>query len=540
MKKKKIAILLAGTLVASILGAGLESSVYASTSNVVERNLKQGDIDYYREGFSQPTSTYGKVLDYEDGFKLRFGVNRGSSFLLGFEIRKNGQKIAFTSENEYIDKNADKSISNKYEIIPVSQNLGVGTSIVLDTGKEDNTHVIDVNGVDYYGTKQVTVMKINMDYSDNTIYLSSRGGGAIHAGLGIDKYFQFTLYDKNMKEKNSFKMASADISAYVKYNNFNLTRFELGDYVEIYHEEPMRLTVDGEKATSKKTLYRITKYGLVPVVALDGTTINLGGSGSGSFGLDFTSKILTVKDRTGGSFASEYTGFTNYYIRVTLSDKNGNIKTQSNLYGSMYARNIEVDKLNGVRYNYGDIVTINHMAPSHISLKGAVLGAKLEGNNQQYEITKEGLKAVTTINGTNIHFGGSGTGAFDLEINNKTLYVKNRTTGTFASKFYDYGLYTRYMRLMLRDKEGRVKLDTNIYGSMTPQNLEISRIDGTKFEYGDTFTIYHRDAQYLKINGPIIGKIDPPLGYVDPDDDYAETERTLTFEMTEDGLKVIE
>ena len=275
-------------------------------------------------------------------------------------------------------------------------------------------------------------------------------------------------------------------------------------------------------------------------VDLDGTTIKLGGSGSGSFTLDFTDNLLTVKERTGGSFASEYTGFDKYYIRFTLSDKNGNTKAQSNLYGSMYARSLEVDKLNGVRYEYGDIVTINHMAPNHITLKGAILGAKLEGNTQQYKITEKGLKSVTTINGTNIHFGGSGTGAFDLEINNKTLHVTNRTHGTFASTFYDYGLYTEYMRLMIRNSKGIVKLNSTIYGSMTPQNLEISRIDGTKFEYGDVFTIYHRDAQYLKIKGPIIGKIDPPLGYVDPDDDYAETERTLNFEMTEDGLKVIE
>lgn len=544
MKKNKIALLLAGVLTFSVLGSSLQASASERIYSGEIINLK--GIHYDQEGFNTPTNTKGKLEDVADGIKIKYSVVAAPfEEVTGVEIRRNGETLGFMlgAMNEYVDKKADKSKNNKYEIIPVERrSLRVGTSLVLESKPEVIKNYIDVNGVNYAGTKETTAMRINLDYTDNTMYLTNRKSeDVIHAGLGRNKYFEFTLYDKNMNKKKDLTMYANDKAGYVKFNSFNLTKFEIGDYVEVFHKEPFRLTIDGEKQQSQKTLYRVTQFGLVAIAKVDGTTVTLGGSGTGSFDLDFTGKVMSVKNKVKGTFAQEYTGFGNYYIQVILSDKDGKTKAQSNLYGSMFSENIEVDKLNGVRYEYGDILTINHMSPSHISLKGSILGVDLQGNTtQRYKITKEGLKADTTINGTTIHLGGSGTGSFDLEINNKTLNVKNKTDGTFASKLYDYGFYTKYITLMIRDRQGRVKLNSTIYGSMTTKNLEISNINGVKFEYGDIFTIYHRDSEYMSINGPMIGKINPPLGEIDPDDDYADPERTLSFEMTEDALKVIE
>ena len=397
MKKNRIAILLTGILVFSSLNSGLKAT--ATTINARGNLLQLKGIHYDQEGFSSPTSTKGKIVDVPGGLEIQYqAISTSWEEVTGVELRRNGEVLGFLLGpiGEYVDTNVDKSKNNKYEIIPISRrNLRVGTSLILESRPEVIKHYIDVNGVNPQGTKQVTVMRINVDYTDNTMYLTNRNGERVHAGLGIKKYFEFTLYDKNMKQKKDLTMYANDRAGYIKFNAFNLTHFQLGDYVEVFHEEPNRLTVDGEKATAKKTLYKITENGLIAVVNLDGTTINLGGSGKGSFDLEFANKVLTVKNKTKGSFASEYTGFSKYYIQVNLSDKNGKTKAQSNLYGSMYAQNIEVDKLNNVGYEYGDIITITHMAPEHINIKGAVIGSQSHESVQSYEITKEGLKAIS-------------------------------------------------------------------------------------------------------------------------------------------------
>ena len=160
---------------------------------------------------------------------------------------------------------------------------------------------IDVNGADYSGQQQ-TVMRINIDFTDNTMYLTDRNGYEIHAGLGKIKYFSFTLYNKNKQKKKELVMRADDCARMVPYNDFSLTRFEIGDYVEIFHEEPPRLIVEGERATQKTTLYKITQNGLVPEYKVDGTTFHFGGSGTGAFDLELMNNTLYVKNKTRGFF----------------------------------------------------------------------------------------------------------------------------------------------------------------------------------------------------------------------------------------------
>ena len=58
----------------------------------------------------------------------------------------------------------------------------------------------------------------------------------------------------------------------------------------------------------------------------------------------------------------------------------------------MYPVSIELNKLQNINYEYGDIIRIIHKEPQYIDINAPILGEKLTGNFQEYTITELGLK----------------------------------------------------------------------------------------------------------------------------------------------------
>ncbi len=253
---------------------------------------------------------------------------------------------------------------------------------------------ISVGGVNYNGNKEVEAFRVNFNLLYNEIYLTNRLNDSIHAGFRNNKYFSLRLLDKNLNEKSSINLNGNDNPSDSKYDKLNFTQFEIGDIIEVEHEENFRLNINGKISKNKKESYKITNKGLEHIDQINNSYIRISGSGGGSFDLLFQDNLMKVTNIVKGYFASEYTGFNNYYIEVTLSAKNGKEKARVGLYGSMHSTTIFLNDLNNVKFENGDILTIGHMSPKYINVRVPIIGNRPTGSKQKYEITNLGFKVI--------------------------------------------------------------------------------------------------------------------------------------------------
>lgn len=146
-----------------------------------------------------------------------------------------------------------------------------------------------LNEPDYYGIRSsINVMGMNhfksfdviLNYLNNTIELINRNDKKIHYGYGSQKYFSMRLLDSDNKEKASMTMSGDDYSSNPKFSKFDKLHFNIGDIIEISHEEPFLLKVKGivsgtQITDSKVQKFRITENGL-EVIPVEGKAIEDG------------------------------------------------------------------------------------------------------------------------------------------------------------------------------------------------------------------------------------------------------------------------
>ena len=262
-----------------------------------------------------------------------------------------------------------------------------------DFGTKD---YISIGGVNYSGDTALEALRINFDYSNKYIYLTDRIDEPIHAGYGHSKFFEFKLLSKYGKVKEHTTLNGNDKPSDSKYDKLNFVKFEEGDIVELYHNEPFRLIIGGKnrknQSTNKKT-YVVTNNGLeAKEDSIDNSVVKISGSGGASFDLVFNNNKVTVTSKSGEYFGKTYK--SGYYIEVGIFTEDGGLRNQSRIYWNTHSRNIELDKLNGINYEYGDILKIAHQEPEYIDIKSPILGEKKVTNYQEYEITPSGLKVM--------------------------------------------------------------------------------------------------------------------------------------------------
>ena len=92
--------------------------------------LNNSKVNYEGNGFTQDTNLDVSLNRVENGIKLTFNVaDEVKSDLLGYEIFRDGELIGFTSNNTFIDTNADITKNSKYEVIPYDLNLGTDDTV---------------------------------------------------------------------------------------------------------------------------------------------------------------------------------------------------------------------------------------------------------------------------------------------------------------------------------------------------------------------------------------------------------------------------
>ncbi|MEO2508817.1 NPCBM/NEW2 domain-containing protein [Clostridium paraputrificum] len=106
-----------------------ETSKYQKTDKKIWY-LNNSKINYEENGFTQDTNLDVSLAQVENGVKLTFNIDDNvKSDLLGYEIFRDGELIGFTSNNTFIDTNADITKNSKYEVIPYDLNLGTDDAV---------------------------------------------------------------------------------------------------------------------------------------------------------------------------------------------------------------------------------------------------------------------------------------------------------------------------------------------------------------------------------------------------------------------------
>lgn len=143
------------------------------------------------------------------------------------------------------------------------------TRSVLGENPLDNIkNTIEIFGVTLKDTKS---FNLYVDYNAEEILFASKSDNPIHAGYREQRYFKFSLLNSNLEEKTSFELKGNDNPRNEKYNEFNSIAFEIGDYIQLEHTEPLRLSIldyDGQNIElnrSNKMLFQITENGLKQV-----------------------------------------------------------------------------------------------------------------------------------------------------------------------------------------------------------------------------------------------------------------------------------
>lgn len=142
---------------------------------------------------------------------------------------------------------------------------------------------------------------------------------------------------------------------------------------------------------------RITVKPNMMITKLDGTVISLNGSAGGGFDLELKHKKITVKNVRGRIFSNDRSKFGKTYIRLTLTDENGKLKGESNIYGDMYSVNKEVSNLNNICYEYGYILTVTNFNKNGVKInktKTQSTESTQKVTTKRYKLTMDGLEEI--------------------------------------------------------------------------------------------------------------------------------------------------
>lgn len=91
-------------------------------------------IEYKGEGFKGNPELSVNILNENGNVKLAFNVNNTyKNDVLGYEIFKDGELIAFTSTNSFVDTNSNIGESANYTVIPYDKKLNTGEGVVVNS-----------------------------------------------------------------------------------------------------------------------------------------------------------------------------------------------------------------------------------------------------------------------------------------------------------------------------------------------------------------------------------------------------------------------
>ncbi len=265
----------------------------------------------------------------------------------------------------------------------------------------------------------------------------------IHDYFKDEKYFEFTLYDKEGREKKNVAVKGLEnTEAFAK--ELNGLAFEYGDVVKVYHAESSRLhwyqkglyVGEGKNKEIKELFFKITENGFERVKSLQ----------------EVTAKPQTVVVGT------------------------------------------EVEKLeakNFVEVKDGEVIGfVEEPTTSKVGKQKVKVETKDRFGNKQ--VTEVPLEVVY---GDSIAYSGYGDGIASI-VTLKHEEKKFHATD-MDSEIHEYFNKELYMGIALYDGAGKEKKHVTAEGQETSKNFA-KQVNGMQFEYGDVVKVFHAEPDRLK------------------------------------------
>ncbi|MDA2670989.1 M60 family metallopeptidase [Bacillus cereus] len=350
------------------------------------------------------------------------------------------------------------------------QNLGEGvktTGVIMQDKPEVGEKTVKVEIVDGKGNKNFIPVVVDVGYGDSLLVygLNYTGGGdlkstvtlhhgtktfsatdtknLIHDYFKDEKYFEFTLYDKEGREKKNVAVKGLEnTEAFAK--ELNGLAFEYGDVVKVYHAESSRLhwyqkglyVGEGKNKEIKELFFKITENGFERVKSLQ----------------EVTAKPQTVVVGT------------------------------------------EIEKLeakNFVEVKDGEVIGfVEKPTTTKIGKQTAKVETKDRfGNKQVTEVP------VEVVYGDSIAYAGYGddiASIVTLKHDDKKFHATDMDSQ--IHKYFDKELY---MGITLYDGAGKEKKHVTAEGQETSKNFA-KQVNGMQFEYGDVVKVFHAEPDRLK------------------------------------------
>ncbi|MDA1833393.1 M60 family metallopeptidase [Bacillus cereus group sp. BY142LC] len=401
----------------------LEKEIWLSTDS---NPIREKQIELYEAPYGEPNNekiqniVIGTTYDEEKAKELVQNLGEGVK-TTGVIMQDKPEVGEKTVKVEIVDRKGNKNF------IPVVVNVGYGDSLLvygLSYGTDDMKSIITL----HHDTKK-------MSATDTS--------NLIHDYFGDEKYFGFTLYNKEGEEKKNIEVKGLENTEALA-KQLNGLVFEYGDVVKVYHAESSRLhwyqkglyVGEGKNKEIKELFFKITENGFERVKSLQ----------------EVTAKPQTVVVGT------------------------------------------EVEKLeakNFVEVKDGEVIGfVEEPTISKVGKQKVKVETKDRFGNKQ--VTEVPLEVVY---GDSIAYAGYGDDIASI-VTLKHEEKKFHATD-MDSEIHEYFNKELYMGITLYGEEGKEKKHVTAEGQETSENFA-KQVNGMEFEYGDVVKVFHAEPDRLK------------------------------------------
>ncbi|MED3310669.1 putative mucin/carbohydrate-binding domain-containing protein [Bacillus thuringiensis] len=431
----------------------------------------------FAEQFNEMTFEYGdivKVYQKEfDRFKVykknelvdtQYGVHEVIFKVTeqGFERMEAQQEVTVVPQKVVIGTEVEKLNAKDFVQVKGGEVIGfVEKPITTKIGEQK----VKVETKDSFGNKQVTEVLLEVTYGDSLlVYGLSYGGddmksivtlhhdakkmsatdtsNLIHDYFGDEKYFAFTLYNREGKEKKNIEIKGLESTeAFAK--EINGLAFEYGDVVKVYHAESSRLhwykkgvyAGEGKNKEIKELVFKITENGFERMEAKQEVTavpqkVVIGTDAEKLDAKDF----VQVKD-------GEVLGFVEKPDTTKIGEQKAKVETKDR-FGNKKVTEVSLE------VTYGDSIV--------------------------YQGVANVTRSIVTLN-----------------------HEEKKLHATFTDDEIHYRFVNeQYIGLTIYDKNGNEKKHVTAEGQETSKNFA-GQVNGTAFEYGDVLKVYHAEPSRL-------------------------------------------
>ncbi|HDR4455869.1 TPA: wall-associated protein [Bacillus cereus] len=385
----------------------------------------------------------------------------------GYELIDGIQEVEAVPQKVLIGADAEKLEAKNFVQVKGGEVIGfVEKPNTMKIGEQK----VKVETKDRFGNKKVTEVPVEVTYGDSLfVYGLSYGSddmksiitlhhdtkkmsatdtdNLIHDYFGDEKYFEFTLYNKEGKEKKNIEVKGLEnTEAFAK--EANGLAFEYGDVVKVYHAESSRLhwyqkglyVGEGKNKEIKELFFEITENGFERLKSLQEVTAKPQQVVIGTDVEKLEAKnFVQVKD-------GEVVGFVEKPTTAKVGKQTVKVETKDR-FGNKQITEVPVEVI------YGDSIMF--------------FGTWHDETN---------IKSIVTLN------------------HEEKKFSTTDSEGPMHTSFAD----EKYMGMTVYDKDGKEKKDLSVKAS---ENTKVfaEQFNGMTFEYGDVIKVYQREFDRFKV-----------------------------------------